>query len=103
MMQIYNGREKMLGHVLQVMSAACKYGKKYRRALFNRGIDGDAYLPDVSTEEAEEEIIFCESCNAMITRRNCLSASSDAAKRDALGCPECDYNRSTRRLLLNRQ
>ncbi len=102
MMLIYNCREKTIGHALHALSAACKFGKKYRRALFSRGIDGDAYLPNISIEEAEGEVIFCEGANCLLTRRQCLSASSDAAMRDKFGCPECDFNASTRRLLLNR-
>lgn len=77
-----------------------KNPKQVRRSLERRGIYGDGMLIDLPYEQNKEEKVLCEDLNKELTRQQCKERACSSAYFES--CQQCDVNKSTRRLLVNR-
>lgn len=92
-------RKKIADAILLHRGKALKDGE-YRRVLKRSGLVGDSLVVVSTVEEVEKEKVMCDSLKKILTRRECLSRTSDSKYFETCKSLKCPYYESTRDLLL---
>jgi hypothetical protein len=90
----------LTGQMLQVWALIGNLGDKYAKHIFSSGLISRGTIIDISTEEIEEEKIFCPLKKEHITRAACLDFSGEEKNHE--DCKGCDAGLENKKLLLDR-